>query len=227
MVGEDPYAYVREQRAVDGALHVLLVGALVPDPDEAREVLDVAAAHQEDAGAGEDGDRADRERAWEGKAAYASCNRQRGDRGEGDPDRTCEGTREDEPERAARSGDPREEALAGARGPEGKEREADGEGAAGQRSEVVDAEERGFALERPPSLELVHESRELKQPPCCRGGAPEREGPEEDLELPARAQEERDGEREHRVLDELRRRHEVRQEPVVGRPRKRVDRRRD
>ena len=212
---------------MDGALDVPLVRPLVPDPDEAHEVLDVAAAHQEDAGTGDDGDCADGEGPAQVELAPAPRDRKRADCGERDPDRACERAREDEPEGAARSRHPREEALARACRPQREQGDPDRKRTSGERGEVVDAEERRLALERPLALELVHESGELQQSPGRRRGAPERDCPEQDVEVPAGAQKERHGQREDRVLDELRRRHEVRQEPVVGGPRERVDGGRD
>src|SRR5919197_1522058 len=76
---------------------------------------------------------------------------------------------------------------------------------------------------RPLALELAHEAGELEQPPGRRGGAPAGDRPEEERDVAARAQQERDGGREDGVLGELRGRDEVREEAVVRRPREPVE----
>ena len=149
----------------------------------------------------------------------------RGDRGEADPERSRHGGGEDEPEGAARTGDPREEALVACRRTQGQEGESDGERRARERGQVVDPEEGRLALERPLPLELVHESGELEQAPAGRGGAPGGDRPEEERDVAPGAQEERNGRGEDGVLGELRGRDEVRQEAVVRGAREPVERR--
>ena len=151
------------------------------------------------------------------------------DGGRGQHDAECSGdrARKDQSERAARAGDPAEEALTLGAGSEREQRESDRERGPRERREVVDAEERGLALERSLPLELVHKPGELEQSPDGRGRAPRGDRPEQEGDVPPRAQEERDGGGEDSVLGELRGRDEVGQEPVVLRPRQAVERRRD
>ena len=227
MAGEDAHADVREERPVDVALDALLLLRLVAHAQEADEVRHVAASHQQDADADDDGDPGDRRGAREGEHVPSRSDDDRSEGREADSERARDGAGEDEPDRPARARHPGEDPFRARRRAEREQREPDRERGARERGQVVDAEERGLALERPLALELRDEAGELEQAPGARCRAPRGHAPEQELDVTASAEQERDGGGEDCVLGELRRRHEVRHEAVVLRPREPVEGRRD